>query len=1627
MGIRQSLDITVPEKEHGEKKVQNGAPNGHALSGPDLPDAVSLEVSVQQNSEPPAKIQTDIALPTPEPVPAAVISVEVSPDPAVPAETIILTNTETPKLAQTGNFFKMFKKKNEPVIPEPEVTLDVSVQQNSELPALILTDNALPTPEPVPAAVVSVEVSPDPAVPAETITLTNTETPKPVQTANFFKMFKKKNDPVIPEPEVSLDVPVQQNSEPPAMILTDNALPTPEPVPAAVVSVEVSPDLAVPAEMITITNTEPPKPVQKPSLFNRFKKKNEPAIPEPEVSLDVSVQQNSEPPSIILTDKALPTPEPVPAAVVSVEVSPVPAVPAETITITNTGTPKPAQKPSLFNRFKKKNEPVIPEPEVSLDVSVQQNSDLPTMIETDNALPAPEPVPAAVVSVEVSPDPAVPAETITLTNIEPPKLAQKPSLFNRFKKKNEPVIPEPEVSLDVSVQQNSEPPAMILTDNALPTPEPVPAAVVSVEVSPDLAVPAEMITITNTEPPKPVQKPSLFNRFKKKNEPAIPEPEVSLDVSVQQNSEPPSIILTDKALPTPEPVPAAVVSVEVSPVPAVPAETITITNTETPKPAQKPSLFNRFKKKNESVIPEPEVSLEVSVQQNSDLPTMIETDNALPTPEPVPAAVVSVEVSPVPAVPAETITLTNIEPIKPVQKPSLFNRFKKKNEPAIPEPEVSLDVSVQQNSEAPSIILTDKALPTPEPVPAAVVSVEVSPVPAVPAETITITNTETPKPAQKPSLFNRFKKNEPVIPEPEVSLDVSVQQNSELPAMILTDNALPTPEPVPAAVVSVEVSPEIAVPAEMITITNTEPPKPVQKPSLFNRFKKKNEPVIPEPEVTLEVSLQQNSELPIMIETDKALPTPEPVPAAVVSVEVSPDPAVPAETITLTNIEPPKPAQKPSLFNRFKKKNEAVIPEPEASLDVSVQQNSEPPTMIETDNALPTPEPVPAAVVSVEVSPDKAIPTETITITNTETPKPVQKPSLFNRFKKKNEPVIPEPEVTLEVSVQQNSEAPAVTQTDNTLPAPEPVPAAVVSVEVSPDPVISITPANKEPPKLVKKPSLFNRLKKKNEPVIPEPEVSLEVSVQQNSEAPAVTQTDNALPAPEPVPAAVVSVEVSPDPVISITSANKEPPKPVQKPSLFNKFKKKNEPVIPEPEVTLEVSVQQNSEASAVTLTDNPLPTPEPVPAAVVSVEVSPDKAIPTETITLTNTETPKPAQTGNFFKMFKKKNEPVIPEPEANVAEVPEELIVPEMQTDGQKSEPPDIKGSTQAEKVPQGESLSPSAAEVDEDSSSQPEESEAEENPVMNFFKTLVSPTKATKEAAAAPDASKDQSQKETPSAPTPNVPEPMKVPPPPPPAPPKMESKAEPAIKKEEPPAAEAAAAAAGKETPSRAKAKAKDSPFGKLFRPKALLGKVVSKVQAATASGASAPSKTSAPSEVKEEAQPVEVQVDASKTSTLEAAAKPEPPPAPKPEEKKSEKKPSPFANLLKPKVLLGQVSSKIRAAASSAAASVSLATGGAAAEPKKEAPAAAAPAVPDPAASAKAKEEPKPAATAAATAAVTAAAPDNKSVGSADNPSPSIPRKLEKRNSIQLFFKNLGQKRHSDAGVQTEAVAPEKAK
>ncbi|XP_067449290.1 breast carcinoma-amplified sequence 1 isoform X7 [Thunnus thynnus] len=348
------------------------------------------------------------------------------------------------------------------------------------------------------------------------------------------------------------------------------------------------------------------------------------------------------------------------------------------------------------------------------------------------------------------------------------------------------------------------------------------------------------------------------------------------------------------------------------------------------------------------------------------------------------------------------------------------------------------------------------------------------------------------------------------------------------------------------------------------------------------------------------------------------------------------------------------------------------------------------------------------------------------------------------------------------------------------------------------------------------------------------------------------------------------------------------------------------------------------------------------------------------------------------------------------------------------------------------------------------------------MNFFKTLVTPTKTTKKETATPDATKDQSEKENQPAPTTTVAqvsEPpaaakgMSIPPPPPPEPPKMEVKGEPAAKPVKPTPQEEPKAAA--KEPESSKGKSAKDTLSKFFRPKVLLGFKATKEKGASASGANASAKTAAvtikaplqqdvevavqqvvevqsenkvePQETAEEvAQPVveEQKVDPSKAGTLEAAAKPEPPP-PVQEEKKPASKPS-FFSLFKPKVLLDNMTTKIQAASTSGVRLLRKTTG-VAAEPKKATPAPAAAA--EGAQTVKAKEEPKGAAKSSE------AAADNKpaSVASqAGDDAANVPKKLEKRNSIQLFFKALGQKRHStDAGVQTEPVvvapAAEKAK
>ncbi|XP_024239884.1 translation initiation factor IF-2 isoform X4 [Oncorhynchus tshawytscha] len=370
------------------------------------------------------------------------------------------------------------------------------------------------------------------------------------------------------------------------------------------------------------------------------------------------------------------------------------------------------------------------------------------------------------------------------------------------------------------------------------------------------------------------------------------------------------------------------------------------------------------------------------------------------------------------------------------------------------------------------------------------------------------------------------------------------------------------------------------------------------------------------------------------------------------------------------------------------------------------------------------------------------------------------------------------------------------------------------------------------------------------------------------------------------------------------------------------------------------------------------------------------------------------------FDNLFKKKATPQpnpdpVPEKEEPIKEktMEESKSSPEVSvtvTDGIHAEPLDEVEDTETSVKPP--KPSPEAEEVKgpgigEESShleeNQEGESQTEDNPVMNFFKTLVTPTKKNKQGTATPDVTKDQSQKEaqptatTTAAQVVDAPAAAKggmsfpPPPPPAPAPPKMEVKAEIAAqpvtnapKKEPKDAAKESEATKSKS----------DSPFSRLFSRK---------------------------------------EIDASKTATLEASAKPEPPPAPAPKEGKKPAVAKASFSFFKPKDLLNQMASKVQTASTSGVRLLKKPFKGAS-EPKKEAPAPAADAIAGPSV---AKEEPK-----APQIPAVDSKPASGPTEGGDN-SPILPKRLEKRNSIHLFFKNLG-KRQSDAGVQTE---PEKTK
>ncbi|TKS76632.1 hypothetical protein D9C73_010721 [Collichthys lucidus] len=254
-----------------------------------------------------------------------------------------------------------------------------------------------------------------------------------------------------------------------------------------------------------------------------------------------------------------------------------------------------------------------------------------------------------------------------------------------------------------------------------------------------------------------------------------------------------------------------------------------------------------------------------------------------------------------------------------------------------------------------------------------------------------------------------------------------------------------------------------------------------------------------------------------------------------------------------------------------------------------------------------------------------------------------------------------------------------------------------------------------------------------------------------------------------------------------------------------------------------------------------------------------------------------------------------------------------------------PESESLTEPESVTLDQSSEEEKAPETDNGNSQPVETQvdslAEENPVMNFFKTLVA---QVSEPPAAPKG--------------------MSIPPPPPPEPPKMEVKGEPAAKPVKPTPKEEPKAAA--KEPEASKGKSAKDTLSKFFRSK----------------------------------------VDPSKASTLEATPKPEPPP-PVQEEKKAGSKSS-FLSLFKPKRVESNSVSRGRNTFK-------------AADPKKATPAPAA--AGEAAQAAKAKEEPKAAAAKSSEAVVDKPA---SAASQAGDDAANVPKKLEKRNSIQLFFKIL---------------------
>ncbi|KAG5838113.1 hypothetical protein ANANG_G00220350 [Anguilla anguilla] len=491
----------------------------------------------------------------------------------------------------------------------------------------------------------------------------------------------------------------------------------------------------------------------------------------------------------------------------------------------------------------------------------------------------------------------------------------------------------------------------------------------------------------------------------------------------------------------------------------------------------------------------------------------------------------------------------------------------------------------------------------------------------------------------------------------------------------------------------------------------------------------------------------------------------------------------------------------------------------------------------------------------------------------------------------------------------------------------------------------------------------------------------------------------------------------------------------------------KGTPAAPEPVVLLSFSKTEPPSTDA----------PEDPSQQSVSINASVEEEASPQGLDL-KTETPteldsspkeeeskqKGAKRAKFLKVFKKKNKGEVEKEltlECNSPpEDQEPSVEAEVLTNGLHSEPGAVEGTTAAEKPSEGPSTNGTPAggealevngETVQQADTKEQEVPAEDKRVMNFFKTLVAPSKAPKEEGAPP------------AVPVEEV---------------KVSEEPEPKAQAEASPVTEPAdTSMAEPKEPAPSVKVSVPSPFSKFFKSKPSKGdkpetttKAVLEVDASMASTASKPPTSPPPEppklEVKAElAVPAinSAQTEAPKDAAKEpeAASKQKPAkgspfrklfhskaksadvrvsPGPSPKaEKKSGK--SNLIAFFKPTVLQSLRVSVVQACSFSILASSASATPDTKA---KEGASVAAPDVTvDTAQAAAVKAEPKPAAEAEKKPEATPAdgKPVSQASQSGEDGTSGPSKKMEKRNSVHTFFKILAQKRQSDTGVQTDPV------